>query len=160
MELGLDNTGGNALLDSFDKQARGGLTARLSKKERAAINNVAFEIHEKARLRFISYVECKGMTKKSAFSLDSLCTTAWQPGWSCLSASSKWQDLLQTVPESIDLVQGRIIADNDSMPDVLRKPIAGSDVEIHFLNANLLMQSLNGGQQELPRQSAQSLTDH
>jgi hypothetical protein len=51
VELGLDDTGGIALMDSFDQQARGGLTARLSKKERLAIDTVAFQVHEAARTR-------------------------------------------------------------------------------------------------------------
>ena len=96
----LDEAGVDALMNNFDSGSKGGLASKLSKKERLAIKNIIVGMSLAARRRLLEYVCHKGMTRKTAFSLDGLCAQTWRTGWQHQSASSKWKALLQTSDEA------------------------------------------------------------
>ena len=148
------------MFTEFDNQARGGLQAKLTKKERAAISTIMFGVPEAVRDKFVQYVETKGMIKKSAFSLEALSADVWRRGWTSKSFTEKWADLLTTTDESIAWVQSRMIIDNDSLPDLMRKPLPLVEVEQLFLIANLLSNSLTNAATDLPSEVHRNLRSH
>ena len=95
-----------------------------------------------ARQTLLNYSKTRGMTKKTAFSLDGLNSQMWRIGATAAGTSPKYEKLLTTSGSSTMLVCERMIQDNEGAPDVLRKPLSQIEVDQLFLMANFLTNSL------------------
>ena len=129
-EWGLDADSVTAMLDTFDKGSTGGVAAKLSKRERIAILMLQTQIPKRSLTTFIEYATAKGVTKRSAFNLDTLTATMWPlgavpRGW----YTPKWKRLLATTEASIELVQRRCIGDNEMLPDNMQKPKTDAELD-------------------------------
>ena len=137
-------------MDSFDAQSRGGIGAKLTKKERTAVSTALFGIGGDACDKLLEYCYHHGVTKKTAFSIDTMQTPAWFCGYSPPDVSDKWKSLLKTTEDSVRLCMDRMIKDNISLPDGMRKNVSSTEAAAMLLNANLLMNSLSMSSTEIP----------
>jgi hypothetical protein len=148
------------IMDKFDGEARGGLGSKLTKKERICVEALMIGMCTHATDRLLIYAREKGVTKKTAFGLDALTATMWSIDEAPRDVSPKYQALLKTTRRSTELVITRLIQDNEATPDTMRKPFTAIEVDVCFLRANLLMNSIADAITTVPADVYQAMMTH
>ena len=138
-----------SLMDSFDALSRGGLAAKLTKKERTAVSTALFGIGNDACEKLLAYCAVHGVTKKTAFGLDTMTSPMWNCGFAPPDVSEKRTALVKTTEASVILCMERMIRDNTAIPESMRKNVSATDAGAMLLNANLLVNSMKLAEADL-----------
>ena len=109
--LATDEQSTESLLDEFDNMSKGGLQAKLTKKERQAVSTCMFAMERATLDTLLSYSSRRGMTKKTAFSLDGLSSHMLRLGATVPECTPKYTELFTTIADSVQLVIERMIQD-------------------------------------------------
>ena len=158
--FGTDEDTTTTMLDAFDSGSKGGLAAKLSKKERYALQTILFHTDDATITMLLSYAESKGMNRKTAFSLDGLCAAMFRNAAFPTGLTPKYETLLSTTKESRKLCLQRMMSDNEKTPDALRKPLIQVEVDQLLLSTSFLINSLSDAKSLLAKQMHTKLVEH